>query len=77
MPRDVSSRNAYTGVSVDQGGWTGRGVAGAWTQDRLGGSASDQEFRRRSALYGRRGSGSDGVARGGQRMDHRRPHSVT
>lgn len=47
VPRDASSRNAYTGVSEDQGGWTGRGVAGARTQDRLGGSAGDQEFRRR------------------------------
>lgn len=47
VPRDASSRNAYTGVSEDQGGWTGRGVASARTQDRLGGSAGDQEFRSR------------------------------
>ncbi|VVC36717.1 Hypothetical protein CINCED_3A004883 [Cinara cedri] len=55
VPRDVSSRNAYTGVSVDQGGWTGRGVAGEWTQDRLGGSAGDQEPRRRGVPIDRRG----------------------
>lgn len=46
VPRDASSRNAYTGVSEDQGGWTGRGVDGARTQDRLGGSAGDQESMR-------------------------------
>lgn len=47
VPRDSSSRNAYTGVSEDQGGWTGRGMVGARTQDRLGGSASDQEYSNR------------------------------
>lgn len=46
VQRDSSSRNAYTGVSEDQGGWTGRGVVGARTQDRLGGSAGDQEYSR-------------------------------
>jgi len=47
VQRDSSSRNAYTGVSEDQGGWTGRGMVGARTQDRLGGSAGDQEYIRR------------------------------
>jgi len=47
VQRDSSSRNAYTGVSEDQGGWTGRGVVGARTQDRLGGSAGNQECSRR------------------------------